>query len=113
MASIKEPTGEEGQTQPWRAWWPPKESEIQIMADDELKAKPWINWKPDPKNPNAKPWLQWVPRNSHTVNLQSASDAKPASGFEPSGAQPDTSSSPQPHPAPPPSEPASSNAEGG
>lgn len=113
MPSIKEPMSQEGQTQPWRVWWPPKQSEIQNLTEDELKSKPWINWKPDPNHPNAKPWLQWVPRNSHTVNLQSGSDAKPASGIAGGEPKPNGPSSPQPHPAPPPFAPSSSNAEGG
>lgn len=63
MSEIQEPTAGPGQTQPWRAWWPPKATES--LTDEELKAKPWIHWKPDPSVPNAKPWLQWVPRHAH------------------------------------------------
>ncbi|KAK3306513.1 uncharacterized protein B0T15DRAFT_527418 [Chaetomium strumarium] len=96
-SSITEPTAGPGQTQPWRKWWPP---ETETMAEDELKAKPWINWKPDPKQPNAKPWLQWVPRDAHIVH--SRSDSGPGSGSgSGSGSAPVS-------PVPP-----SSNAEGG
>ncbi|KAK4195513.1 hypothetical protein QBC40DRAFT_315967 [Triangularia verruculosa] len=104
MNQIKEPTAGPGQTQPWKKWWPPKDEVIKNMTEDELKAKPWYNWKPDSNEPNAKPWLEWVPRDAHiSEDLHNVS----SSMTEPSP-------KPAPNPQNPPSNtPASSNAEGG
>ncbi|KAI8623963.1 hypothetical protein F5Y19DRAFT_456351 [Xylariaceae sp. FL1651] len=68
---IQEPSGAPGQVQPWKKWWPPKD--VDQMTQSELAAKPWINWKPNPSEPNSKPWLQWVPRDAHLYkNLNEA-----------------------------------------
>ncbi len=94
MSSVKEPIAGPGQSQPWRTWWPP--TGVENMTEEELKAKPWINWRPDPQRPTAKPWLKWVPRDVHIVH------SHPDQG--PTSPRP---SSPKPPPA------SSSNAEGG
>ncbi|UKZ70650.1 uncharacterized protein TrAtP1_011623 [Trichoderma atroviride] len=44
---------ESGKEQTWRQWLPDKGA---VASDD----KPWIGWKPDPKNESAKPWIDWV-----------------------------------------------------
>ncbi len=46
--------------QPWRTHWPPKESVISQLSEEELRAQPWLTWKRDPKNINDKPWYFWV-----------------------------------------------------
>ncbi|GAB1312457.1 hypothetical protein MFIFM68171_02667 [Madurella fahalii] len=102
MSKVTEPTGESGQVQPWRAWWPPTESAVRNMSEEERKAKPWVNWKPDPQRPNAKPWLQWVPRDAHLIDPRPHVDGDPAAPQQPI-----------PHPKPNAPVPPSSNAEGG
>ncbi len=98
--SFEEPAAVPGQVQPWRTWWPPKD--LSSMTDNELKAKPWINWKPNPSKPNEKPWLQWVPRGAHLHDHHCDSGQKP---LQPPGPPPPSPPSPTPN--------ASSNAEGG
>ncbi|KAK0642177.1 hypothetical protein B0T16DRAFT_421142 [Cercophora newfieldiana] len=112
---IKEPVGESGQIQPWREWWPPSETAVQGMTEEERKAQPWVGWKPDPLEPNAKPWLQWVPRDAHIVDQRPLSKKSAALGTAATESEP---SKPAPKPdAPtvpaPVHVPASSNAEGG
>jgi len=57
---MEEPTARPGQIQPWREFWPPMN--IEGLTVEELGARPWLTWKPDPAKPNAKPWLGWTPR---------------------------------------------------
>ncbi|KAK4178919.1 hypothetical protein QBC36DRAFT_308708 [Triangularia setosa] len=103
MSAIQPPTAGRGQSQPWKKWWPPSDDTIKSMSEEELKSKPWVNWKPDVQDPNAKPWLQWVPRDAHIIeHLQSTS----SSG---SGPAPE----PEPEKPLPVIVPPSSNAEGG
>lgn len=44
--------------QPWRKFFNPEEASID--AGDNLGNQPWLNWKPDPGNPDEKPWISWV-----------------------------------------------------
>jgi hypothetical protein len=107
---IKEPVGVPGQTQPWREWWPPEPGATESMTEEERQAKPWLDWKPNPQQPNEKPWLEWVPRDAHIIDgtrLQGSASNK--LGSQASG--PDAPESPAPTPQP--TAPASSNAEGG
>jgi len=108
---IQEPIAEPGQTQPWREWWPPSETAVQSMTEEDRKAQPWVGWKPDPQEPNAKPWLQWVPRDAHIVNgqpLEKSSGLGTASNAPEPAPKPDRPTVPAPVQVP-----ASSNAEGG
>jgi len=56
-ASKKEvaqvPNEDKAKVQPWREWLPKEEQ-------TPCPEKPWIGWKPDPKNESAKPWIDWV-----------------------------------------------------
>ncbi|KAM5354321.1 hypothetical protein ACJ41O_000970 [Fusarium nematophilum] len=45
-------------SQPWREFWPPRN--LENVSSKELKEKPWLTWKRDPKRPNDKPWYDWV-----------------------------------------------------
>lgn len=58
MADIESgPPNHEGQLQPWKMFWPPKEEDCN---DNERKSKPWLNWEPDPEKPDSKPWYNWM-----------------------------------------------------
>ena len=48
----------EDKIQPWKAWWPPKNTES--LSEEEIARQPWLTWKPDPNRPNDKPWYDWV-----------------------------------------------------
>lgn len=61
--------------QPWRAYWPPRQSRG-TMSAEELAEQPWLTWKRDSSKINDKPWYKWV-NDFGAMNLQKCADDCP------------------------------------
>ncbi|KAF8249053.1 hypothetical protein K440DRAFT_660562 [Wilcoxina mikolae CBS 423.85] len=95
--------------QPWKKYWPPQADSR--PTDEELEAKPWLTWKPDPDNPNEKPWYTWMNDPKYNPNLLRNAKTDPAQQLSGSGTPPpNPTPTPEPEPGP---RPEATIAEGG